>query len=156
MKLINTLLFCAAICLASCAGNKTSEAEADSNLDSEQQTIVDANRSAHEVIALENDTILRPGMIPSRPTVIDFNAVWCGPCRAFKPIFHEAAPKFADVDFISCDIDEMPQTAQAFGIRTVPTVIFINTDGHTTQYIGTEDLMPAEKFENLIRSLFNQ
>ena len=109
------------------------------------------NGAKPNVVTMTDDSALRPGMKPETLTIIDFNATWCGPCKIFKPVFYQASARFPDVRFISADVDNLQATAMAFGIRAVPTVIFIKPDGSTSQYIGTEDIMPEDKFFNLVQ-----
>lgn len=105
------------------------------------------------VVDLKNDTQYRPGKKVKQLTILDFNATWCGPCKQFAPVFHDASKKYGGkVDFISVDVDVNPKTAQAFGIQAVPTVIFLKPDGTKKVYVGTDDLMPLEKFEALIKA----
>lgn len=105
------------------------------------------------VVDLHNDNLFRPDMKLDRPTVIDFNATWCGPCKQFAPAFHLAAEQLGQtVDFISIDVDENPKTAVAFGISSIPTVLFIKPDGSVKKYVGTGELLPAERFIELVKA----
>lgn len=62
-----------------------------------------------------------------RAVVIDFWAPWCGPCKVTGPQFAAAAERYGDepVAFVKCDTESCPQLAQAFGIRALPTVVFM-------------------------------
>jgi thioredoxin 1 len=61
-----------------------------------------------------------------------FEASWCGPCKALKPIFENVASKYNDVTFSYIDVDEQFEVASKYGIRSVPTVI-IEKDGKEVQ-----------------------
>lgn len=111
-----------------------------------------APASKSTVKKLNDDTAIRPGFKKKHLVVIDFNATWCGPCKQFAPVFDAVAAKYAKkAEFISVDIDKCPETANAFGIRAIPTVLFIYPDGTTKTFVGTEDILPSDKFEKLIK-----
>lgn len=57
--------------------------------------------------------------------IIDFWAVWCGPCKRFAPIFDSVAAKHADVKFIKINTDEQPELAASFEVRSIPTLAVI-------------------------------
>ncbi|MDE6300987.1 MAG: thioredoxin family protein [Muribaculaceae bacterium] len=103
-----------------------------------------------DVIKLDNDNLYRPDTKVDVLTVLDFNAVWCGPCKRLDPVFHAAAEKYQNVKFVSVDVDANPETAKAFGAQSIPHVVILNPAGATKSFTGTEDLLPAEKFFEII------
>ncbi len=62
--------------------------------------------------------------------LIDFWADWCGPCGVVRPILEALEPTYADqVDFYKVDADENRRLMDAFGIRSIPTVVLLKPDG---------------------------
>tara|TARA_B100000614_G_C14532913_1_gene487235 strand:- start:1156 stop:1530 length:375 start_codon:yes stop_codon:yes gene_type:complete len=55
--------------------------------------------------------------------IIDFWAEWCGPCRAYGPVFERVSEEFPDVVFAKVDTEVEQALAGSFGIRSIPTTI---------------------------------
>lgn len=61
-----------------------------------------------------------------KPAIIDFWAEWCGPCKMIGPILEELSEEYAGkIDIYKVNVDENPELSTAFGIRSIPSVLFI-------------------------------
>lgn len=72
--------------------------------------------------SVDDATFDQEVILSERPVIVDFTASWCGPCRAIVPALEELARE-AEVDLVSIDIEENPETAARFAILSLPTVI---------------------------------
>jgi len=81
-----------------------------------------------------------------KKVVVDFWAEWCGPCRAFVPVFEEVEKEgnFSDVTFVKCNVDEDAELPAKYGIRSIPTIILF--DGGTVKSKNT-GAMSKNQFE---------
>ena len=64
------------------------------------------------------------------PAIIDFHADWCGPCKMVSPILDELAEEYdGKVDIYKVDTDQQQELAAAFGIQSLPSILFIPVEG---------------------------
>lgn len=86
------------------------------------------------------------------PSVVDFSATWCGPCKKFAPMFHAAAEQYeGKLNFVTVDIDEHPELAQRYNVEAVPTIVFLDKNGREINRITG---LPLESdFQNEIAKL---
>ncbi len=89
--------------------------------------IVHTNDSSFEVDVLNSD----------KPALVDFWAEWCGPCKMIAPILEEAAGEYADkLSVVKLNVDESPNIAQKFGIRSIPTLMLFKDGAVQAQKLG--------------------
>lgn len=82
------------------------------------------------------------------PAIIDFYATWCGPCKAIAPILEELAKEYAGkIVIYKIDTDKERELAAAFGISSIPTLLFIPAKGDPQVVQGA---LPKESLKRAI------
>ncbi len=89
--------------------------------------IVHTNDDSFETDVLQSD----------KPALVDFWAEWCGPCKMIAPLLDEAASEYSDkMSVVKLNVDESPNIAQKFGIRSIPTLMLFKDGAVQAQKLG--------------------
>lgn len=73
----------------------------------------------------------------SKPTVLNFYANWCQPCKQLSPLFEQAKSQYGDrVNFMSINVDDPnnEQVIDQYGVSPIPTIVFLNPEGEVVSY----------------------
>ena len=82
-----------------------------------------------------------------KAVLLDFWAEWCGPCKMIAPILAEAADEYADkLAVVKLNIDENPNMAQRFGIRSIPTLMIFKDGAPQAQKLGAMSKSQLNEF----------
>lgn len=101
------------------------------------KTITDANLSS----VLDENEI----------TVIDFWAEWCGPCRMLSPIIDSVASDNGDIAVGKVNVDDESSLSQTFGVRNIPTVLFLKQGKVVNKLIGVNSAVKIQKVIDSIK-----
>ncbi len=83
-----------------------------------------------------------------KAVLLDFWAEWCGPCKMIAPLLEEVAETHADkLAVVKLNVDENPNTAQKFGIRSIPTLILFKDGAVRAQKMGA---MPKSQLDEFL------
>jgi len=86
-----------------------------------------------------------------KPCIVDFYADWCGPCKMVAPVLEDISNEYAGkINVYKVDTDKEQELASAFGIRSIPSILFIPKNGEPQMSMGA---MPKESFEKAINEI---
>ncbi|MBM6696359.1 thioredoxin [Bifidobacterium pullorum subsp. saeculare] len=99
--------------------------------------------ATHAVSSAEFENVITSNEL----VFVDFWATWCGPCRAFGPVYEQASEKHPDVYFAKVDIDQNQDLASAAGVQAVPTLMIVKQGTVVFQQAGA---LRASDLDDLI------
>ena len=100
-------------------------------------SVIEVTKADFEEVVLKSDV----------PVLADFNAGWCGPCRAMKPMLDELAEGNDAYKIVSIDIDEEDELAEEFEVSSIPCLVVFKGGEEVNRSVG---LIPKEAIADLV------
>ena len=88
------------------------------------------------VIEITKENFQSEVLNSDKPTLLDFWASWCGPCRMFSPIVDEISEERSDIKVGKINVDEQTELAARFGIMSIPTLVVLKNGKIVNQAVG--------------------
>ena len=148
-----------ALILAACGGASEARSAQNENQQNEQQS---KTTTVMKPIHLTKAEFLKKvvdyegnptewNYLGEKPAIIDFYASWCGPCKRVAPILDELAAEYGDkIDIYKIDTEQEQELAAAFGIRSIPTLLFVPMEGKPQMVQGA---IGKADFEKIIQEV---
>ena len=152
-KLFGATLVLALIAFTACAG-KTKENNQDVTTTKEEKKMGTIHLTKAEFLTKVANYEANPNewkYLGDKPAIVDFYASWCGPCKTIAPILEELAAEYGDDIYIyKVNTEEEQELAAAFGIRSIPTLLFIPMNENPQMAQGA---MPKASFKQAIEEV---
>ncbi len=101
-------------------------------------SVIDVKTADFEAEVLKSD----------KTVLVDFGAVWCGPCRMLSPVVDQVAEENPDIKVCKVNVDEEQQLAIKYGVMSIPTLLVFKGGELVNQSVG---VIPKEEVLNLIK-----
>lgn len=143
---------CLLVGMNACAGNKESK---NQNMKGENMEIVHLTKAeflnkVYNYEANPNDWKYEG----DKPCIVDFYATWCGPCKALAPVLEELAKEYDGKIYVyKIDVDKEKELAGAFGIQSIPTLLWVPQADKPTV---TQGVLPKAELKKMIEGTLLQ
>ncbi len=105
--------------------------------------------ASNDIVVLQDATFEKEVLKSDVPVLVDFWAVWCGPCKAIAPAVDELAKQYkGKVKVAKMDVDEHQQVPQQYGIRSIPTLLVFKGGRVVDTIVGA---VPKSKLEESLK-----
>lgn len=106
---------------------------------------------AHDVKEISDGNFQAEVLENSLPTLVDFWAPWCGPCKSIAPVLEELASEYAGkLKIVKMNVDENPNTPSQYSVRGIPNLVFFKGGKVVEQVVG---FVPKEQLVNAINKV---
>lgn len=102
------------------------------------------------VITITSENFETEVLKSDKPVLIDFWAVWCGPCRMVSPVIDAIAEERTDIKVGKVNVDEQIELAQQYHVMSIPTLLVFNKGQKVNQTIGAQ---PKEEILAMLENL---
>lgn len=88
-------------------------------------------------LEVTDDTFEQEVLKASMPVLVDFWAVWCGPCKAIAPVVEELAGEYeGKLKVMKLDVDENPRVPTTYGVQSIPTLLIFKGGQPAERVVG--------------------
>ena len=154
MKNLTVVVFILSMIVMSCSGQQKQHTGKEKEVTTKETAMKPIKLSKADFLAKVVNYETTPDewkYLGDKPAIIDFYADWCGPCRAVAPIMEELAAEYGDQLYIyKVDTDSERELAGAFGIQSIPSILFIPMNGHPQM---TQGALPKSEFKKAIEEV---
>lgn len=92
-----------------------------------------------EILKINEDNFEKEVLESEKTVLIDFFADWCGPCKMLSPIIEQFAKENEKVKVVKINVDELPNLAVKYGVRSIPTLVVIKNGEEVNRSVGLID-----------------
>ena len=98
------------------------------------------------VIEITQDNFKQEVLDFKGKVIIDFNALWCGPCKMLAPVLEEISEEKKDVKFVSVNVDDNQDLASEFNVMSIPCLVMMEDGKESKRSVGLVPKIELEKF----------